>query len=316
MARVKAPRRSSHSGNRAPWIIAAVVAFIIADIVLVAFAVSKTQASTTSTPPELLPSISSSATVRPSATPTPTAAPTTAKPASFLVATSATEGWRSTAGVCGVTLPVIESTTDAGVTWTPHSTGDLAVSEVLALTATSASAATIVGKTGAGCSIDTVATFTGGQFWQSYPERLVEQSFVDATSPGVLHLRGAELNAPCPVVLDLEVVSNRPAVLCENAAFQRSTTTTEWFTASTPGAQAFSVNASRMLLASRGVAGCAGIAIQTVTLPLTATSTPTAVGCAASVSLAGPVSLDAIGQSIWLSAGETTVISSDGGSTW
>jgi len=317
LPRVRQPRRRGSSGSRAPWVIAAVVAFVIADIALVAFALSTTRASTT-TVPETLPTISSTPTssVGPTPTPTPSSTPATASPASFLVATSATTGWRATAGLCGVTEPIIESTTDAGITWTAHSAGELAVREVLSLSATTGQAATIVAKTGASCAVETIATFTGGQFWQAYPERLAEQSFINTTSPGVIQLQGSAVNAPCPAVLDLEVASGRPTVLCNGAVFQRSATTTEWLTSSTTGAQAFSVNASRILLAARGVPDCSGVAIQSVALPLTATTAPVNVGCAASASSGGPYALDAIGDSVWLSAAGQTSISSDGGRTW
>ena len=319
MPRVKQPRRRGSSGSRAPWVIIAVVAFVIADIALVAFALSITRASTT-TVPEKLPTISStpSSAVGSTATPTPTSSttPTAARPASFLVATSATSGWRATPGLCGVTEPIIESTTDSGATWTARSAGGLAVREVLALSATTGQAATIVAKTGASCAVETIATFTAGQFWQAYPERSADQSFINTTSPGVIQLQGFAINAPCPAVLDLEVVSGRPAVLCNDAVFQRSATTTEWFTSAAAGAQAFSVNASRILLAARGVPACAGLAIQSISLPLTPTAVPVFVGCAASASLGGPAALDAIGDSVWLTAAGQTLISSDGGLTW
>jgi hypothetical protein len=316
LPRVRAPRRRGGSGSRAPWVIAAVIAFVIADIVLVAFALSSTRASTPTTVPETLPTIS--ITPRATATPTPAPAPTpaTVNPASFLVATSPTTAWRATAGLCGVSEPVIESTADAGVTWTPHSLGNQAVHEIVALSATTGDAATIVAKTGADCLVTALSTFTAGQFWQAYPERLVDQSFISPANAGVLQLQGSAMNAPCPVVLSLEVVSGRPAVLCSDAISLRSATTTEWVTTSSVGAKAFTVNGSRVLVAATGVTGCAGIAIQSFTLPLTAAASPTLVGCAASASPTGPAALDETGQAVWLTAGGVTTISTDGGSTW
>lgn len=186
----------------------------------------------------------------------------------------------------------------------------------MALSATTGQAATIVAKTGASCTVETIATFTAGQFWQAYPERLGEQSFINTTSPGVIQLQGSAINAPCPTVLDLEVASGRLVVLCNDAVFQRSPTTTEWVTSIATGAQAFSVNASRMLLATRGVPDCSGVAIQSIALPLTPTSSPVLVGCATSASSTGPFALDAIGESVWLSAAGQSSISSDGGFTW
>ncbi|TQL53253.1 hypothetical protein [Subtercola boreus] len=191
------PQRSR---RRTPWIIAGLTAFILADLALVAFAVSgsgREQGSVSAVEPTftLTPVPSASSTPTPSATagtptntPTATPAPTPSASASPSASPSAPTsaatlmgmadsqvGYRATAGTCtgdDTSLDsVIELTTDGGATWTNINPTDLRIRAVEKLVVVDASHVDLLARYGDACTESAVTTYTEGEFWQAYPDR-------------------------------------------------------------------------------------------------------------------------------------------------
>jgi hypothetical protein len=79
---------------------------------------------------------------------------------------------------------------------------------------------------------------------------------------------------------------------------------------------AIATSGTGYVLATSGAAGCAGVQIETLPSPIKADSTPTPVGCAASVTAPEALTVSQSGNSIWLWTGTTTLVSTDGGITW
>jgi hypothetical protein len=317
-------RNRGPSSVRAFWVVSALIVFLAADVALVVFAFNGTQLTAPNTSKgvsELSPqSVSPTnvgktlGTMTPSASATP-ATPSAASPASFLKVLSATSGWRASAGNCGFTTPVIESTVDGGITWVAHDPGTLDARQVLGLSAVSDDDATVVAATGRDCTLEDLGTTSAGAYWDSYPTRLANENFVDTTTPGTLQIGGATVTAPCQAPLQVQIASGQPWVLCPGELFSQSAVTGKWGSLSTPGAGSFTITTSGALVARRGVTGCAGITVSSLDAPL-ATAELTNVSCATSQPASGSIAIDAAGNSVWLVANGRTTVSANGGTSW
>jgi hypothetical protein len=290
--------------------------FVLLDIGLVAFALSTGRNSAGSESSEtnvafdpLTPTPSPTPSAPPSRTPSPAA------DARYLFATSPTIAWRATQGSCGATDAVIESSTDGGASWTPHPTGALAVHQVLSLEPVSDTEVTVVGKAGADCATGVFSSFTGGDFWQTYPAQLASKLYFDAAEPTTLTSSGAELPVPCDSVAAIESWNGQALVLCKDVIYQRDSTSNTWLSISTPGAISMSTADGEITLAAAGVSGCAGVAIQTAELPL-ASASPTTVGCIADLTDPGSLAISQAGTAVWVWSGTGVRVSSDSGVTW
>ncbi|MDF2442757.1 MAG: hypothetical protein JWR01_960 [Subtercola sp.] len=184
---------AKRSRGRTPWIIAGLIVFVLADLALVAFALSgpsmdgdsvgaaeptfvATPAPTTDAPAPTTPAPTPSAT----STAPSTAAPSTPVPSASAAATlsgmaDAKVGYRATAGTCTgsstSTDSVIELTTDGGATWTNVNPTDLRIRSVEKLIVVDDSHVDLLATYGASCTESAISTFTQGEFWQAYPDR-------------------------------------------------------------------------------------------------------------------------------------------------
>ncbi|WP_100345676.1 hypothetical protein [Compostimonas suwonensis] len=291
--------------------IAGVIAFLLVDVVLVVFAISLNRSSGAAPEPETLPTVG----VEASSTPTPTAPPVVPAPR-FLVATSPTSAWRSSPGECGGADAVLESTTDGGATWAPHSTGDDAVHEVLALAPIDQTQVSVVGKAGDGCTTTSVfSSFTSGDFWQSYPETLSSYSYVDPADRATLIVTGSAQATPCSPALQAVATTDRVLAVCAGQVAEFIPSAQTWSTTDVPGVLAVTPTDTGSTVAVSGAEGCAGIAIEALPSPLGG-APATVLGCVADETSPLAATLSQSGSTLWLWSGGTTRISQDGGVTW
>lgn len=133
----------------------------------------------------------------------------------ILSAANGTVAWRSSGGgdcLLGTTA-VIERSTDGGSTWSRTPTSDLAIHDVLALAAESATTVAMLATTGSDCTVRALRTTTGGASWSESPtsDRL---PYIDPQDHGRLVLSGASVASPCPVARQVAASGGTVLVLC------------------------------------------------------------------------------------------------------
>lgn len=152
-------------------------------------------------------------------TPTPTSsrAEAAANPSpQFLSMYDQSSGIRATAGSCAGAPPVVQRTADGGVTWTSVTFEGMDVRQVLGLNYVSESQIDVIAAV-AGCAPTVVSSFTGGEFWQAYPERIGSATFVQPIDPSTIRVQGADVAAPC-TVRAVQLVSQSLAALCSDGS--------------------------------------------------------------------------------------------------
>jgi hypothetical protein len=293
------------------WAIIGIAAFLLIDVALVAWALTSTHPKVSATPGPIPTFTNRPATPTATPTPTPPPAPTAQAAPRLLIAVSATVAYRATPGACTGGDTVFEKSTDAGASWQASDTGQYKFHTMLALSDASDTRVSAVVGAGTDCKIGAYSSFTGGQFWQEYPQNLPSASYIDPADRSKIHTGGAVQPAPCPAALQLASSANSTAVLCADTVFTRAGDGT-WASAPVPGVLALAPSGSGYTLAVAGAAGCPGVSIQS--LPVG--GSPAAVGCDASVTEPVEVTLAQQGQTLWLWSGDAVAVSADAGATW
>lgn len=296
------------------WAIIGICAFLVFDALLVAWALTATHPSSPGKagPIPTFTNYPQTFTPTPTSTDAPASASMTAAPR-VLVAVSATEAYRATPGACTGGDTVIEKSTDAGATWNALDTSGYGFHTTLALYDATDTRLSAVEGAGASCAPSTYSSFTGGQFWQEYPQNLSSATYVDPEDASTIHTAAGAEDAPCSAALKVSAASNSTAVLCAGAVYTR-TGSGDWSAAQIPGVLALTTAAdSGYTLAVSGVTGCSGIAIETLAV---GGASPTLTGCLTSATSPAGVTLARSGSTLWLWSNDTVSISGDGGVTW
>jgi hypothetical protein len=320
------PRDSS---SRRVWIYIAVAVFVLADIILILWALTSNRADATSARParavvETAPPVvehveTTSPTPQPLATDTPV---TPVASTRILAALDATTAWRATTGACPDTAAAPELTTNGGVTWkTTDATEPAKVTALQSIMVSSAKVASMVGLAQAGCAPQFVKTFIAGDNYASYPKELDSAWYVDPANRARVHSPAGDQSAPCDAVVTLAPRdAEAAAVLCANGGvYATSDGAASWSPPATvSGAISLTATESGYLAAVAGRAACAGVQVLSITNDLA--SAPGPAGCFPVVepaeTLSENVAMSAAHATIWLWAGNMLVRSSDSGSTW
>ena len=303
--------RSGGATTRTWWFVVLAV-LVVADVALIAAAVASTR------PGEQreagpIPTFSSGPTTEtPTPTPEPTTAPSSTQPAGFLSAVSATEAWRATPGSCTDDAALVERSTDGGATWQPMELAfDLRT--VVALEA-SPEKVSVLGGVGDDCERQFWSSFTAGEFWKEYPDQVSTPAFADVDSSTV-SLDGTAVPSPCPAPSRVLSDGTVGLVACADAVSTR-TTGGDWSSVSVPGLLDAVLLSGEYLAGVTGVDTCDGVAVQSVTTPVTPRSAATTIGCVTGVDAAQGIVLASVDDVVWLSAGSVSRVSVDGGVTW
>jgi hypothetical protein len=316
------------SSRRRLWIYLAVALFIIADIVLILWALGSTRTNADATEPQSVVAATESTVVEPTHTASPTPEPvatdtpiTLVPPTRILAALDATTAWRATTGACPDAVAAPEVTTDAGATWkTTDATGPAKVTALQRIVVRNAKVASMVGFAQSDCAPQFVKTFIAGDNYASYPKELPSAWYVDPANRASIHSPEGDHIAPCDSVVTLAPRDdNAAAVLCSNGdAFTTMNAAATWSSAvKVAGAVTLTASQTGYSAASVGQAGCAGVDIYSLTTELVSTTS----ACFPVVEpvealLARSVAISAAGGTIWLWVGDAVVRSSDDGASW
>lgn len=320
------PRDAS---RRRVWVYLAVAIFILADILLIAWAMSSQRADADASAARIPVAGAAAHTATPAPEPVETTPPAPqpsasqapiAPPTRILAALDATTAWRAVTGECPATAATPELTTDSGVTWKKtDATTPTQVTALQRIAVSSASTATMIGQSKVGCEPELVKTFVGGTNFKSYPTEVEKAWYIDPDNRAVVHGPSGEAAAPCAAVITLAPQDKDAAgALCADG--QAYVTTDGAETWSQPvaldGAVAFTASEDGYLVASASQPDCAGV-------QLTALSThlePSDAGCypveTASVEVSGNVAVASAAGATWLWIDDDVVRSSDDGTTW
>lgn len=301
--------RGVRTRNRRTALIAiGITLFLVLDVALVLWAINANRPDP-SAQPAPIPTFG----VYEPPTPTPTATvPAVVAAPRLLTVASGDVAWRSIAGACPSPSAVVEATTDRGATWSAITVPG--ANRVLGLEGVDASQLRVVAATDNGCEVTLSESFTAGQFFERYPDRLGDAVYLDSADPKVVHVRGAVSTAPCSV-LQLASTDQATGGVCADELIQLAAGATSWDRVSVPGLlSAAPREGGGYTLARAGAEGCEGIAIESIAGSI-AQSQPVRVGCVADTA-PSEVTLAARGASVWLWSGTTTRVSSDGGANW
>jgi hypothetical protein len=320
----KARTDPTATSRRRRLAVVGLIIFVIADIILVAWAATasrtpheSTSAATTSRPTA---SATKSATPTPTPTPTATTAPVAdaVAPTRLLAVLDNNTAWRAATGPCPATPAVAEITTDGGANWKQSdASGPTGASSLIRLTVQSGTQASAIALTAQGCSPEFIRTYVAGDNWATYADQLPGAWYANPGTGGTVHSPTGDVPAPCPAVVGLAVsAGSNAAVLCANHDVYRTTDNgASWGSAqNVPAAVAITALDSGYVVASVGAEGCAGTSIAGID---GGNGGPGALACVGSGQpAAGTVAIAAGTGTVWLWAGDALARSTDGGKTW
>ncbi|MCS5716769.1 hypothetical protein N1027_01315 [Herbiconiux sp. CPCC 205763] len=193
--------------------------------------------------------------------------------------------------------------------------------QIVAMDVVTADQVDLVALTGPSCEPTVLTTFTGGQFWEAYPERLVEQSYIDVGDPAVVVISGTDVPSPCSMPLELSQSAEGDAVRCSDGVFAYSASTRTWQPITTLALRGFSwLDSGDGGLAPEIIGGvadssdCAGLQLFTFDAA-GADFAGRAWGCAP-VEGSSSISIATGPTAIWVWTGDRTAVSGDDGETW
>ena len=318
MRRVGAPGRLQGPGRT--WAIVGLIAFVVADVILVAWAVASVHASPKAPKDPAPVTATATSDPRPSATSTKTqvAIPNAVAPTRTMAALDDQVAWRSTTGACPATPAALEHTTDGGATWQPADAGSLSsASSVLRITVASSTEAAAITLDKQSCAVQYIRTYIAGGNWATYNDQLSGSWYLDPSSPTAVHSPQGSVTAPCPTMVGLAVRdASSAAVLCaDHTVYRTSDAGASWGTPlAVSGAVALTASADGYAAAATDVDGCAGVSIAAFDAGSGAATTS---GCFATTApQPGTVAMANGGTTLWLWAGDALVRSSDGGASW
>lgn len=319
----KAVRRGKRS--KKPLVIAGLVTFVAVDVALVALALGISSGDTTSDL-GVAPTASVPTAQLPSEEPSPaptSSAPTPTEltaPAVLLSAVDAETAYRVSSQPCTSSQTVsLERSIDAGVTWS-SSLVTTDMRSPFSLEAVDASYAYMLGLGGQECLPGLTATYTSGVAFQTYPERVAATWYSDPSVADTVHSPTGDVAAPCVVHQLASIDDAKAAVLCNDRTAAQTFDGGQTWTSQSPveGAQSIASAGEGYVIAATGTTDCIGAALSS--LVSGQATTPTPLGCASDFTVDAVGGNDVIvaeaGGAVWLSAGDLTAVSVDGGSTW
>ena len=295
---------------------AALVALVVVDVVLIAFALRPHDAPDAGS---VRVSVDQP-TTEPSA-PQPSPPPTTEAPeqpppavplARLIDASSATEAWRLVKGSCQDGGGAVERTSDGGATWDEVTTD---ADAFVRLRARGATDAFVVALSGDGCA-PAFLTTTDGETWSERPASLDAAWYIEPADATAVHSPDGIRAGPCeaaPVVDLAGVTTTRAGVLCpDGRVFTTDDAATSWaLRVAVPGGVALTDAGDGYLVGALGAAGCPGVQVVSA-----GEGTAEALGCSSASDQPGSVDVAAVGDAVWLWAGDAVQVSGDGGRTW
>lgn len=321
------PRDSS---RRRVWVYLAVVAFILVDILLVAFALSSNRADAKAGAPRTIAVATAQPTADPEVEPVEAPAPEptpeitpvfSVPPTRILAALDETAAWRALTGECPEAAASPELTTDAGKTWkSTDATKSTDVTALQRIRVSGPRVASMIGFSQDGCEPQFVKTYVAGDTFKSYPDEVDSTWFVNPVDRATVHSPTGDTPAPCDSVITLAPRdANAAAVLCaDQTTFITTDGAETWSTAvPVPGTVNLTVTQTGYIYTAVGLPECAGVQL----IALSAKSLKTKpTGClpveTPAETLPGNVAVSEAAGTVWLWAGDVFKRSQDEGATW
>lgn len=289
------------------WVAIVIVVLVVIDIALVTLALGRT-APNSGDPAGPIPTFSSSPRSSASSSPSPTADAAGARRS--LAAVDGREAWRATDGTCGGPAPTLEHTLDAGATWEPVTLGS-DVSSVMAIRASSANL-TVLAGVGDDCTPTVRSSTDDGATWSAAGDGAAGAG---VSTAGVVLSTGV-VDPPCSDPVEAFQGEQTSVVICDGQLEWRSGTG-DWVDVPLDGVRSMADAGNDYSLARIGTDTCDGVQIESMpAVGVTPATTTTPIGCDADAATEGPISLDRSGDDVWLWAGDTVAVSTDGGATW
>ncbi|GAA1491812.1 hypothetical protein [Curtobacterium herbarum] len=291
------------------WVAIVIVVLVVIDIALVTLALGRT-APNAGDPAGPIPTFSSSPRTDESASPTPTGTADAVASRRSLSAVDGQEAWRASGGTCGGSAPTLEHTTDAGATWKPVALG-ADVSSVMAIRASSADL-TILAGVGAECTPTVRSSTDDGVTWTAGAAGAAGAG----VSPAGLVLSTGVVDPPCSEPVEAFQGKQTAVVICDGHLEWRAGSG-DWVDVPLAGVRSIADAGNEYSLARVGATTCAGVQVESMpAISVTPATTTTPLGCDADATTDGPISLARAGEDVWLWAGDTVAVSTDGGATW
>lgn len=298
--------------------IAALAAFLVADVVLVGLALRSTQAGAEPAGAPAGAGGGVSAAAPHTGTPAPAPTESTRAPAGpaqgpltvGIVAVDADTAWRFTAGTCADGGSTLSITSDGGATWEPRV---VPFEATMRIRVRDDGTAFAIGSD-AECSPRFRQAERDAASWGA-ETAVPEAWYRDPRNPAVVGTAAGTRVRPCgsSAVLDLSIIDDAAQALCADGRVRASDTGAEWTAAGeVPGALTIAATAARTL-AVRTADGCDGLAVVDARAP------DTVVGCAevdAAELKPGSLSLSVKDGHAWLLAGDVLLRSSGDLSEW
>jgi hypothetical protein len=212
----------------------------------------------------------------------------------------------------------VEISSDGGVSWVPSELpSDDAIGQILSVDLVSSEQVDLVVLAGDDCEPALYTSYTAGQFWQDYPDRLSTASYVDPASPQTVIVNGDRLGAPCESALGAASSDQGVVVRCANGTFLFESLGV-WQPVTPLGLSGATFNqgeATYVLGAQTGQTSCAGAIVSQFAVD-GSTFGGTNQGCAPVDAAATSVAVGADDLTVLVWDGTVVARSGDGGVTW
>lgn len=248
--------------------------------------------------------------VAPTSTPSPTSVDEPVSPSpQFLSMYDGTFGIRATAGSCTGAPAVVQRTSDGGATWTAVTFDGVDVRQVLALDYVSDSQINVVAAA-ADCTQTVVTSFTGGEFWQAYPEQIGSATYVQPTDQTTVRVEGTNMTAPC-TVREVQSVTQTVVVLCSDGSVQVRSSAGAWAPANVSRALAMAPSGPSGLVLAVSEPTCSGVLIRSIDV---SSGASTDLSCLAAEQ--ANATIDLVSSSVFYWSGADFFTSKTGGASW
>jgi hypothetical protein len=167
------------------------------------------------------------------------------------------------------------------------------------------------------CAVSMVSSFTGGEFWESVPDRVVEGVFIDDTQLALIMYLGRHVVAPCADPIDIKPVSLGAVAQCSDGAYAYDVGLDDWRELGEGPVIALGADSESnvVVAAIEGADGCDGVEIRRIDLAVI--SQEAARGTCITPDVALPdtsLAIDGTTALLWSDAG--VLISSNAGIDW
>jgi photosystem II stability/assembly factor-like uncharacterized protein len=209
---------------------------------------------------------------------------------------------------------MVERTIDGGATWSRMDLGASVPQVLVSLRVVSIDQTDAVVRRAGDCSVSVSASFTGGEFWADFPERLGEQVYPDPLASASVRVGFESVSVPCSGVIDVWSDPGGIVALCPDLVTRYDSAAGSWLTLTSGNVLAAAMDSANGsgLLALAGTGRCEGVQIEA----FDESSTVEQRACLEDMLVGDRATLAVTGSDAWIWSGAGVLASEDGGLTW